>query len=111
MEPLQLALKYMEIFFSGENLRELSQLLANDFSFSGPFYKFESAEDYIKSLQSDRPEGFEYQIIRSFESKSSACLFYQFRKRGVCTPMAQMFEVSNGKISKVLPIFDTGTFT
>lgn len=111
MEPLQLALKYMEIFFSGENIEELSQLLTNDFSFSGPFYKFDSAEDYIESLQSDPPEGFEYEIIRSFESKSSACLFYQFTKRGVSTPMAQMFEVSNGKISKVLLIFDTAAFT
>lgn len=111
MRPLELAQKYMEIFFSGDNVEELSKLLANDFSFRGPFYDFDTAEDYIKALQSDPPKGFAYKIISSFENDSSACLVYQFVKPGVCEPMAQMFETSHGKITKILLIFDTGAFT
>ena len=81
---MELALKYMEIFFSGGDIDELIHILAYDFAFRGrPFYEFDSAEDYIKSLKSDPPNGFEYEMINSFENDSSACLVYQFRKPGV----------------------------
>ena len=95
-----MAQKYMEVFFSGGDLEELSHLFANDFRFRGPSYDFDSAEDYINSLRADPPKKFQYKIIGSFEDESSACLVYQFSKPGVSTPMAQMFEVSDGKISK-----------
>lgn len=111
MEPLELAGKYMKIFFSGENLDELSQLLATEFTFNGPFYNFHSAKDYIASLKSDPARGCEYKIIHSFADKASACLFCQFTKPGVCVPMAQMFDVNCGKITRSLLIFDTGAFT
>ncbi|GJL79931.1 MAG: hypothetical protein NPINA01_29200 [Nitrospinaceae bacterium] len=110
MEPIQLALKFMDIFFPGENLEKLRPLLADDFSFSGPFYQFDSAEDYIKSIEVDPPKEFQYKIIRSFEDDSSACLIYEFIKPGVSTPMAQWFEVKDGKISRILLIFDAGAF-
>ncbi len=50
-------------------------------------------------------------MIRSFEDKSGACLVYEFAKPGVCTPMTQLFEVRDGKISHILLVFDTGAFT
>jgi hypothetical protein len=111
MRPLDLAHQYMEIFYQSHNYDELSQLLSSDFTFSGPFYKFDSGVDYINSLKSDPPEEFEYKIIRSFETESSVCLVYQFSKPGVCEPMAQMFEISDGKICKIILIFDTKAFT
>ncbi len=37
MRPLDLALRYMKIFYSDGNVDELFQLFANDFTFSGPF--------------------------------------------------------------------------
>ncbi len=111
MKPMELALKYMEIFFSGGDIDELTHLFANDFTFRGPFYEFDSAEDYIRSLKSDPPNGFAYEMINSFENDSSACLVYQFRKPGVSVPMAQLFEIKNDKISKILLVFDTGAFT
>ncbi len=110
MSPLELAHKYMEIFFSGGDIEELGHIFSKDFTFSGPFYEFDSAEAYLDSLRSDPPENFCYELIRSFENESSACLVYQFSKTGISTPMAQMFEVSNGKICKILLIFDTGPF-
>ncbi len=110
MSPLELALKYMEIVFDDKNVGALRPLLDRDCRFKGPFYEFDTAEGYIQSLESDPPEGFEYTILRAFESESAACLIYQFSKPGISVPMAQVFEMSEGKISKILLIFDTRTF-
>ncbi len=95
----------------GGDIEELRQLFADDFKFIGPFYQFDSADDYINALIADPARDSRYKVIRSFEDESSACLLYQFSKPGVCTPMAQLFEISNGKIGKILLVFDTGTFT
>jgi len=111
MKPMDLALKYMEIFFSGENIEELRPLFAEDLTFRGPLYEFNSAEDYIDSLKLDPPEGFGYEIIGSFEDSSSARLVYRFTKPGVSTLMAQLFKVSGDKISKIVLVFDTSAFT
>jgi hypothetical protein len=110
MSPLELALKYMKIFYSGKDLDNLYQLFSNEFSFKGPYFEFDSAEEYINSLKSDPPVDLEYSIIQSYENTTSACLVYQFLKSGVSIPMAQQFDVSNGKIDKILLIFDAGTF-
>jgi hypothetical protein len=110
MKPLELAKRYMEIFFSAENLDELGKLFSKDFSFVGPFYKFESPEAYITSLKSDPPKDFNYKILKEFEDESSACLVYQFTKPGIITYMTQMFEVSGGKITKILLSYDSGAF-
>lgn len=100
----------MEVFFSGKNVEKLSNILAEDLTFEGPFHKFESADDYINSLRLDPPIGCEYRLIKSFEDESNACLVYQFFKPSICVLMAQVFETSNGKITRILLIFDTGCF-
>ena len=110
MRPLELALQYMDIVFRGKNMDALRPLFASDFTFKGPLYEFDTAEGYIQSLASDPLEGFDYQIIRAFEEESSACLVYQFSKPGVSVPMAQLFEIREDKISKILLVFDTGAF-
>lgn len=110
MRPLELALTYMEIVFDGKDVAALRSLLAPDCVFKGPFYEFDTAKAYIESLEADPPEGFEYRILEVFESESSACLIYQFSKPGISIPMAQLFEVTEDKISKILLIFDTGAF-
>lgn len=111
MKPLELALKYMDIVFDRKNPDELGHLFADEFTFSGPFYEFHTAEDYIKSLKTDPPVGFQCKILRTFEGKSSACLVYQFSKPGVSLPMAQLFETNSGKISRIMLIFDTAAFS
>jgi len=102
MRPLELALKYMEIFYSGRNLDEMSDLLAEDLAFSGPFREYHTAEAYVQSLKSSPPKAMEYRIIGSYESSSSACLVYEFSKPGISVPMAQMFEVKGDRISRIL---------
>ncbi len=111
MKPLDAALRYMGIFFSGSDLEALRPLFADDLIFEGPFYTFDSAEAYLDSLRDDPPEGMTYDILASFESASSACLIYQFSKPGVQTPMAQLFEMEGGVIRKITLIFDTGVFS
>lgn len=111
MKPLDLALKYMEIFYSGKNIERLNQLFSDDFSFYGPLVQFDSAKDYVNSLINDPPDGLNCKIIKAFESDSSACLIYEFSKPGICVPMAQLFETKNDKISKIQLIFDSKAFT
>lgn len=100
----------MEIFFAGERFSGLERLLAPDLSFTGPFLSFESAEAYIASLEADPPVDCAYELLGTFESESAACLLYRFTKPGVSTPMAQLFEVADGRIRKILLVFDTGAF-
>ena len=64
----------MDIFFSGRDIGTLRSLFADDFTFRGPLYEFDSAEDYIRSLESDPPKDCHYRKIASFEDATSACL-------------------------------------
>lgn len=111
MSSLELAHKYMEIFYSGRDPEELRDIFSVDLTFKGPFFEFDTAESYIDSLKADPPEGMHYRIISAYESGTSACLIYEFSKSGVCIPMAQMFEVADDRISSILLIFDTGAFS
>lgn len=111
MKSLELARKYMEIFFSGGDIEELSQILAKDLVFEGPFYRFNSAKDYLESLRKDPPEGMEYDLLKSFENKSGACLIYRFFKQDISIPMAQIFETKDDRISKIVLIFDARAFS
>ncbi len=110
LKPLDLALEYMNVVFGGGDVGQLNNLLAEDCSFEGPFYHFENAADYIDSLKTDPPQDFGHTIIRAFQDETSACLVYQFSKPGVDTPMAQLFETDNGRISKILLVFDSAPF-
>jgi hypothetical protein len=109
--PLEIALKYMDAMFSGQNMEELAPLLCHDFSFQGPLFQCHSAEEYIEALKADPPVGFKYKIIHSFQSSSSVALFYLFSKPGIQVPMAQLFEFQNDKICRILLIFDSSDFT
>lgn len=107
---LDLTLKYMDILYNGGDLDELAGILWKDLKFEGPFYRFDSAVDYINSLKSDPPVDFEYRLIRVFESAGSVNLIYEFIKGNICTPMSQLFEFESGKIYRILLIFDTAPF-
>ncbi|HEY5648161.1 MAG TPA: nuclear transport factor 2 family protein [Nitrospiria bacterium] len=101
----------MEIFYSGRNVEDLRELFSDGFSFTGPFAQYSSADDYISALKADPPRDVHYKIIKSFENESSACLLYEFSKPGMTIPMAQLFEVRDGKISRIILVFDRAVFT
>ena len=88
MTPHDLALRYMEIFFSGRELYRLEDILDEDCQFRGPFYQFDSAQDYITSLKADPPVSSSYNIIHSFEQGNVVNLIYEFSKPGASTIMS-----------------------
>jgi len=108
--PLRLALNYLEAFCSA-NIEALSELLADDLSFQGPFHTSGSAGEYLDALRSDPPEAAEFELLHSYEDAASACLVYQYTKPGVSVPMALMCKVRDGRISEILLIFDRMGFT
>ena len=85
-------------------------MFSDNLLFIGPLYKFSSADNYINSLKEDPPGKMKYEIIRAFEDDNSACVIYQFSKKDISIPMAQLFEVDNHKISKIILIFDSKAF-
>ena len=110
MTNLEIALKYMDIFYSGGDFNELAEIFSVDLQFEGPFSRFDSAADYINSLKSDSPVGCEYRLIRVFESTGSVNLIYEFIKGEICTPMSQLLEFEDGRIVRILLVFDTSSF-
>lgn len=112
MKPLKIALKFLDIFYHEENIELLRELLHYDLVFEGPLYEFTSAEDYLESLKQDPPRGMDYRILKSFADESSVCLYYEFTKSDgdhpvVRTPMAQLFDIEEGKIRRIRLVFDT----
>lgn len=108
--PLELANQYMQIFYGTQSLGALYDLFADNLLFKGPFFEFDSAIAYIESLRADPPKDCEVRIIKAYEDDDSACLVYEFVKPGVTTLMSQLFEIENGKICKILLVFDTAAF-
>ena len=103
-------MKYMASFYGEVPIERMEPLLADNFTFKGPFFEFDSAEAYLKSLKTDTPIDVKYHILETYEKENSACLIYKFSKTGVETIMAQTFEVSDDKITKIELIFDTKAF-
>ena len=111
MEPLDLAKKYMSAFFGDEPLDSLQELFSSELKFSGPFYKFDKAKDYIDSLKKDPIKNASYMMVAEYQDKDSACLVYEFTKSNISTTMAQWFQVKNEKITKIKLVFDSRAFT
>ena len=107
---LHIANQYMEIFFSGENLDRLRDLLGDNFHFKGPLFEFDSADAYVKSLKDSPPKNFNYKILHRYDAKDSVCFIYAFSKPGISTHMIQRFAFKNQKITDILLIFDTADF-
>lgn len=110
MTNLEIALKYMDILFASGVLDKLAGIFSEKLVFEGPFHRFDSASSYISSLKADPPIGFDYKLIRVFEAVDSVNLVYDFIKGDIRTPMSQLFEFEDEKISRILLIFDTAEF-
>ena len=110
MTPLELALRYMDIFFSGRDLARLHDILAADLRFRGPFHRFETARDYVESLVASPPVQCSYHMLHTFEHERHAQLTYEFIKPGVRTPMAQLFETRDARIVEMVLVFDSAAF-
>ena len=110
MTPLALAKQYLDIFFSGEDFERMYEILAEDLHFEGPFFQSGTAQAYVESLQADPPVGCSYKLLQAFEDGDVVNLLYRFSKPGVLAMMSQLFETENGRIKRILLVFDTGAF-
>lgn len=111
MNALELAFKYMDIFYSGKNVEDLNEILHKDLQFQGPFCTFQSSDDYIHSLKKSPPKNMSFHIIQTYYTEDSACLIYEFQKPGISIPMAQHFEIKDTQIVKILLLFDSKEFS
>ena len=103
-------MKYMEIFYSGQELERLHDVLADDLEFRGPMFRFDSSRDYVDSLLSDPPVGCSFQLLYSFEQGDWVNLIYKFSKGDISTNMSQLFKIRDNRITDITLIFDTGPF-
>lgn len=88
----------------------MESILAEDMKFVGPFFRGESAQEYLAGLRKNPPAGMAFEVLHAYEDASSACVVYRFEKEEVSTPMAQIFEVQASKISAITLIFDSKEF-
>lgn len=107
MNPTELAKIYMMSFFGKNPLEEMKSILAEDLIFTGPFYKYNTAEEYIQSLKENMPNvEISYKILQEYENENSCCIVYQTKKQGLEESMAQLFEVNENKITRIRLILD-----
>lgn len=76
MSPLDLALKYMDIFYSTASPTGLEEIMDPDCVFEGPFHHFSSAKAYIHSLVDSPPRNMNVTVLESYQNNRSACLSY-----------------------------------
>ena len=110
MSPLDLAYEYMRIFHSGAGYDALHSIFAEDMTFDGPLYSFNSAANYINSLMESPCVGCRYSMVEAFERENRAVLIYEFSKGDLSTLMTQIFDVLDGEISKIRLVFDSRVF-
>ena len=100
----------MEAFYGLAPLKQMEVLLADDLEFDGPFYKSDTAKEYLSTLRENPPVDVHFDLEESFENSTSVCFIYRYSKPGVETRMAQTFKITNGKISRIRLVFDTNAF-
>ncbi len=111
MKRIELARKYLKVFFETQGLDELYDLFTDKLDFQGPFLQSNTAEEYIDSLKESPWESCNYEIVEEYENADSVCITYIFKKEKKCALMSQLFWFSEGKISKIRLIFDATDIT
>lgn len=107
MSSSELATIYLQSFFGEKPIDEMRSILIEDLKFTGPFYKFESAEEYIQLLKENMlADDVSYEILRKLERDNSCCIVYRSLSQGKDEIMAQLFETYDNKITKIRLILD-----
>ena len=105
-ESLALARRYLALFESGVELERLLDLLHPALRFEGPLASFHSARDYVAALQADPPRGCRVHPLHESGDAHRACLFYELESGGARFPVAQLFDVEDGRITRIRLVFD-----
>jgi hypothetical protein len=110
MKPTEIVSKYMASFYGQIPLKEMKGLLSADLDFKGPFFSFNSGTKYYNSLAKNPIKNATYKIIHKFVNDGTVCLIYKFKKNDIEEMMAQYFEITENKITKIRLIFDSDKF-
>lgn len=101
-------MQYLRCFCSGD-IDGLKPLLASELSFTGTFYTFSSASEYLDSLRNDPPEACSYNVLSVTENEDSVAVFYEYEKQKKIMHIAQLFKMRKHKIHEILLVFDGRT--
>lgn len=87
-------------------------LLANEFTFRGPFDTFDDPKSYIGALRKLYPIVKAVKVEKLFEDGDEACLLYDMETN---TPIGtaficEWFKVRDGKIASIRAVFDARPF-
>lgn len=106
----EIAENYVQCF-CGNDVQGLAALLAPGLRFTGPLYNFNSAQDYLESLENDPPEECGYEIFSVTENEDCVALFYKLSKPDRVISIAQLFRIERQKIQETVLVFDTRAAT
>ncbi len=105
MNNREAALEFVRSFCAGD-VDALAPLLTEDLRFSGPFYQFSSAGEYLDVLKSGPLEPSGYRLISVTDSGDSVSVYYDYEQRDATITIAQLFTFRDQKISEILLVFD-----
>jgi len=106
MLPVDTVMRFLKIFFSGNDYDDISYLLNNEFLYESPIFSTESAEEYINRLKNSPRIDSSYTILKIFNDSGFINIIYEYKKGEIATPVSQLFELKDGKISTILLIYD-----
>jgi len=107
MKPLRIAVKFLDTYYNEADPELLREFVHPEFTYEGPGLFLTTADDYIESTRQDPPQDVKYKIVKSFSDESSVCLVYEFKKPGIRTTMVLLFDIENGKISRIRHVYDS----
>ena len=106
MLPVDIVLKFLKIFFSGNNYDEIHSIIGDEFLYESPVFSTRSAEEYIDRLKKSPRIDSSYTILKIFTDKNFINIIYEYRKELSTSPVSQLFEIKDEKISTILLIYD-----
>ncbi len=109
----QAVVKYFNAFWSGD-METARSLVAQKFSFAGPFLQVDDKDAFFASAAPLGPIVRGYRLLHQWEDGENVCSFYEFN---VETPAgrgsvqtAEWNQVHDGRIISARLVFDTAAF-
>ncbi len=106
-------IEYLTAFYSGD-FNKAQSLLADDFSFRGPFLQVDRKDAFFKGAQGLKPIVRGHRMLRQWEDGDDVCSVYELN---VETPlgagsvlMSEWNTVRGGQIVSGVVVFDTAAF-
>jgi len=104
---------YLDAFTSGD-FETAMDLIADDFSFSGPILQSEGKEAFVEGSKAAQAMAAGYSMLRQFEDGDEVVSIYEFELAAPAMPgkvlMSEWNTVRDGKLASARLVFDTAQF-